>query len=255
MTAAVGVGVTVLTGGGGGRPAAKDTTAATTATRAAAPSPSAPRSDDGGQTDNPRGAPDSVGVKSVIPGWKVVRGGERNVAFDVPPDWTVDAESMSIGFEDDNGKPQEVMSSPAYYQHDWCDPGDSVGADRGAVGTKGAAGAGSLREAAETEAASWAYWAYQDKGKGTFSKAEDSRAFHNDHGISGWQAQATATGLPKADKCSPPGGIAYTVAWMDPSQRLPTPVVWVLYADTGMNDQLAQSVVDRIKSTIRPLKD
>jgi hypothetical protein len=31
-------------------------------------------------------------------------------------------------------------------------------------------------------------------------------------------------------------------------------VVWVLYADTGVPDQLAQSIVDKIKSSIRPLK-
>ena len=45
-------------------------------------------------------------VKPVVPGWKVVRRGERNVAFDVPPDWTVDSEGMSVGFEDDKGNPQ-----------------------------------------------------------------------------------------------------------------------------------------------------
>lgn len=256
VIAAVAVGVAVF-GGGKGKPDAKDTTSTVTAKpkpTSTTASPSTPGSDDGGQTDNPRGAPDSVDIKPVIPGWKVVRRGARNVAFDVPPDWTVDEEGLSIGFSDKSGKPEVVMGAPAYYKHDWCSTGGDMGADRAAVGTKGGAGAKSLRQAAESEAEAWAYWAYQDNGKGTFSKAQNSKEFHDAYGISGWQAQATATKLPKSNKCSPPSGIAYTVAWLDPAQKTPTAVVWVLYADTGVKDQLSQSIVDKIKSTIRPIK-
>jgi len=214
---------------------------------------STPATSGGSDTDNPRGAPGSLDVKPIIPGWKVDRRGERNVAFDVPPDWTVAEEGLSIGFDDNKGGPAVIMGAPAYYKHNWCTSGSST-ADRAAVGTKGGSGAKSLRAAAESEATAWAYWAYQDNGKGTFSKAQNSKAFHNSHGITGWQAQATASNVPKANKCSSPGGIAYTVAWLDPAQKTPTPVIWVLYADTGVSDQLAQSVVNQIESTIRPLK-
>jgi hypothetical protein len=212
-----------------------------------------PATSGGGDTDNPRGAPSALDVKPVIPGWKVVRRGERNVAFDVPPNWSVDKEGTSIGYDDNKGNPAVVMSAPAYYKHAWCKSSDGT-ADRAATGTKGGSGAKSLRSAAESEAEAWAYWAYQDNGKGTFSKAQDSKAFHNAHGITGWQAQATASALPKANKCSAPGGVAHTVAWLDPAQKTPTPVVWVLYADTGVSDQLSQSIVHQIEGSIRPLK-
>jgi hypothetical protein len=258
VVAAIAVGAVYVAGGG----KKDDAKGKTTPTATAPKSPTAtatPSTGDTGATapddgDNPRGAPGSLDVKPVIPGWQVVRRGERNVAFDVPPDWTVDKEGESIGFTDKSGKPEVVMGAPAYYKHEWCDPGNGSTADRAAVGTKGGTGAKSLRQAAENEAEAWAYWGYQDNGKGTFSKAQDSKAFHNSHGITGWQAQATATHLPKSNKCSPPSGIAYTVAWEDPAQKTPTPVVWVLYADTGVPDQLAQSIVDKIKSSIRPLK-
>lgn len=256
VIAAVVVGAVYFTGGDK-KNDAKDSPSPTVTTpkspTATPPTSDAPAASGGDESDNPRGGADSVDVKPVIPGWKVVRRGERNVAFDVPPDWTVDSEGMSIGFDDNKGKPAAIMSAPAYYKHEWCKPPEGT-ADRADAGTKGASGAKSLRSAAESEAEAWAYWAYQDNGKGTFSKAQDSKAFTNSHGISGWQAQATASNIPKANKCTPPGGIAYTVAWLDPAQKTPTPVVWVLYADTGVSDQLSQTIVDKIKSTIRPLK-
>jgi hypothetical protein len=160
---------------------------------------------------------------------------------------------MTIGFTDKKGDPQVAFGAPAYYKHAWCKSSDGE-SNRAAVGTKGGSGAKSLKNAADNEAVAWAYWAYQDNGKGTFSKAEDSKAFKDDYGITGWQSQATATEVVKANKCMPPSGTAYTVAWLDPSQKKPTPVVWVLYADTGVSDQLAQSVIDKIKGTIRPIK-
>ncbi|SEG71019.1 hypothetical protein SAMN05216223_108330 [Actinacidiphila yanglinensis] len=252
VIAAVAVGAVYVTGNHDKKDDAKETTKPTASVKpTGTPSTGAPAASGGDSSDNPRGA--ATDLKPVIPGWKVVKRDERNVAFDVPPDWTVDTEGMSIGFTDKKGDPQVVMSAPAYYKHAWCTTKDGD-SDRAAVGTKGGSGAKSLKNAADNEAEAWAYWAYQDNGKGTFSKAKDSKAFKDAYGISGWQSEATATNVPKANKCSSPGGVAYTVAWLDPAQKTPTPVVWVLYADTGVSDQLAQSVVDKIKSTIRPLK-
>ncbi|BBA95399.1 hypothetical protein RVR_239 [Actinacidiphila reveromycinica] len=252
VIAAVAVGAVYFTGDHDKKDDAKGPatpTATTPAKPTATPSPTDTAT--GTDDDNPRNG--GTEIKPVIPGWKVVRRDQRNVAFDVPPDWTVDSQGMSIGFSDDKGDPEVIMGAPAYYKQAWCKSSDGE-ADRAAVGTKGGSGAKSLKEAADNEAEAWAYWAYQDKGKGTFSKAKDSKAFTNSHGISGWQSEATATNVVKANKCVPPSGIAYTVAWKDPSQTTPTPVVWVLYADTGVSDQLSQSVVDKIKSTIRPLE-
>ncbi|MCL2731653.1 MAG: hypothetical protein FWE15_16685 [Actinomycetia bacterium] len=259
VIAAVIVGAVYFTGGDKKKDAQDDKSPTPTATVSKSPTPTPTPTDtgdtssSGGGDDNSRGAP--VDVKPVIPGWKVVERDERNVLFDVPPDWSVATQGMTIGFEDKNGDPKVAMSAPAYYKHDFCKSGNST-FDRAAVGTKGANGATSVRNAAEVQATSWAYWAYQDNGKGTFSKVLDSKAFQNSHGISGWQARATATNIPTPTKCSSPGGEAFTVAWLDPTQSDPTKklVVWVLYADRGVSDALAQSTIDKIKSSIRLIK-
>jgi hypothetical protein len=227
---------------------------ATTGTPTPSPTPTATGTMDAGgdDEDNPRGPAGSTEVPPVVPGWKVVKRAERNSAFDVPPGWTVGSESMSVGYEDDAGKPQVIVGAPAYYMEDTCKDG-KTSASNATAGTKGGAGAASLQAAPENEARAWAKWAFQENNKGTVSAALNSKAFHNAHGITGWQAQATMTNVPKANKCSS-NGIAYTVAWLDPAQKSPTPIVWVLWARTGVPDQLAQSVVDQIKATIRPIK-
>ncbi|HEY5835227.1 hypothetical protein [Streptomyces sp.] len=260
VIAAVVIGAVSLTGDGK-KNEAKDpapTPGAPTATTPT-PSPATPTATapavGGGSDDSPRGAPDSVDIKPVVPGWQVVKRGERNVAFDVPPDWTLDSEGTTIGFEDKDHNPAVAMGAPAYYKHDWCTNGSST-ADRGAVGTKGANGAKSIRNAAEVQAEAWAYWAYENDGKGTFSKAQRSRPFSNAHGITGWQAQAGATGIPRTSRCSSDGA-AYTVAWVDPTQSDPTKrlVVWVLYCDRGVADELPESTIEKIKSSIRLMRN
>jgi hypothetical protein len=259
VIAAVVVTVVFVTGSGDKKADAHGSTSpAVTATTPASPT-STPTTDPATQEppadegeDDPRGPAGSNDVAPVIAGWHVVKREERNSAFDVPPDWTVGSESMSIGYADDAGKPQVVVGAPAYYMEKACTNGKDTVANATA-GTKGAAGASSMQAAAENEARAWAKWAFQENGKGTVSPAQNSKAFHNAYGITGWQAQATMTSVPKANKCSS-NGIAYAVAWLDPAQKTPTPVVWVLWARQGVSDQLAQSVVDRIKSTIRPIK-
>lgn len=247
-----------LVSGGKKKADAHDTTppsptSTTSASAEPTPTPTAtqaPDSSDAG--DDPRGPAGSTDVTPVIAGWQPVKREARNSVFDVPPDWTLDSESMSIGYADDSGKPQVTVGAPAYFKKDVCTDGKNSVASATA-GTKGGAGASSIRAAAENEATAWARWAFQEGGKGTVSKPLNSKAFHNSYGITGWQAQATMTSVPKANKCSS-NGIAYTVAWLDPAQAKPTPVVWVLWARQGVPDQIAQSVIDKIKSSIRPMK-
>lgn len=230
-------------------------TAATPASPTAAPTPSEsvdPGAAGGDDGDDPRGPAGSTDVAPVVPGWQAVKREERNTVFDVPPDWTLGSESVSIGYEDDSGNPEVIAGAPAYYKKDACTDGDNSVADATAA-TKGGAGASSLRAEAEGEARAWAKYAFEENHKGTVSNALDSKAFRNSYGITGWQAQATMTSVPKADKCSS-NGIAYAVTWLDPAQAKPTLVVWVLWARQGVPDQLAQSVVDKIKSSIRPMK-
>jgi hypothetical protein len=259
VIAAVVITVAVVSGGGKNDDAQDTTTppvTATASTGTATPAPTATGTLEPGATggdDDPRGPAGSNDVSPVIPGWQAVKRQERNSVFDVPPDWTLGSESMSIGYGDDSGKPQVAVGAPAYFKEDVCTDGKNS-VSGASAGTKGGAGASSLQAAAENEARAWAKWAFQEKGKGTVSKALNSKAFHNSYGITGWQAQATTTAVPKANKCSS-NGIAYTVAWLDPAQPdKPTPVVWVLWARQGVPDQITQSVIDKIKSSIRPMK-
>lgn len=258
VIAAVVVGAVYLTGGKKKDEAGKSPSPATPTATTAAPAPTTAAPTDSavtaGSGDSPRGAPGSLDVKPVIPGWKVVKRTERNVAFDVPPDWTVGDEGEEIGFSDKSGGPAVAMGAPAFYKAGWCKTGDGT-SERAAAGTKGANGAKSVRNAAEVQATQWAYWAFQENGKGTFSKVLNSKAFHDTYGISGWQADATATRVPRTQKCATDGA-AYTVAWIDPTQSDPTMrlVVWVLYCDRGVSDEVSQATIDRIKSTIRLIK-
>ncbi|WUH95317.1 hypothetical protein OG900_37600 [Streptomyces sp. NBC_00433] len=257
VTAAAAVTVVLVSGGDKKTDAQDTTTPPATATSPASPTadptPTATGTQEPGATggDDPRGPQGSTDVSPVVPGWQAVKRQERNSVFDVPPDWTVGSESMTVGFADDSGKVQVAVGAPAYYKETACKVGDNDVADAGS-GTKGGAGASSLQAAAENEARAWAKWAFQEKGKGTVSKPLNSKAFHNAYGITGWQAQATMTSVPKTEKCAS-DGIAYTVAWLDPAQAKPTPVVWVLWARQGVPDQITQAVIDRIKSSIRPM--
>ncbi|MFG1807905.1 hypothetical protein [Streptomyces sp. NPDC049040] len=254
VIAAVVVTVAVVSGGDKKTDARDTTTPPAPTTSSAPPTPTPTATQDTGSTggDDPRGPAGEYDVSAVIPGWQPVKRQERNSVFDVPPDWTLGSESMTIGFADDSGKLQVAVGAPAYYKETACKVGNNEVADAGS-GTKGGAGASSLQAAAENEARAWAKWAFQEKGKGTVSKALNSKAFHNAYGITGWQAQATMTSVPKTDKCAS-DGIAYAVSWLDPAQAKPTPVVWVLWARQGVPDQITQSVIDKIKSSIRPMK-
>ncbi|MDJ0346865.1 hypothetical protein QMK19_37695 [Streptomyces sp. H10-C2] len=249
VIAAVVIGGVYLTGGGKDDTAAdpgKSPSASQSATPSATPSPSnttAAGSSGGG--DDSRGAPSDVEIKPVVPGWQVVRRAERNVAFDVPPNWQLAGEGVLTGFED-KGKPMVTMGAPAYYKPHWCDKDE-----RAAVGTKGANGAKSVQEAAEVQAETWAYWGYQENGKVTVAKTS-AKPFTNSHGISGYSSSATAKNVPKTTKCTSDGAV-FTVAWVDSTKAL---TVWVLYADrgAGVTDGVSDETITTIMGSIRELK-
>ena len=145
------------------------------------------------------------------------------------------------------------MSAPAYYKHEWCKPPEGT-ADRAAVGTKGGSGAKSLRSAAEAEARAWAYWAYQDHGKGTFSKAQNSKAFSNAHGITGWQAAGHRQQHPQGQQVHAARRHRLHRGLARPGADDADPGgLGALRRHGRVRRSCPQSIVDRIKSTIRPL--
>ncbi|MEV5241753.1 hypothetical protein AB0K89_21990 [Streptomyces cinnamoneus] len=237
VAAAVVTGVVVLKDDGGGEkePVAKATDAKPSASAPASPSAGAPE-------DNPRAGGE---VKPVIEGWKTVASSKRHNAFDVPPDWEVEPPNMSHGFVDDKGKGLVSMTSIATYKKGECAKDDK----RGAAGTKGAQGAKSEASAAEIEAVNWAYAAFDTKNTGKY-KENKAQPFKSDHGITGYTASATVTGVNKTEKCMTDGKV-FTVTYKDINGDLAT---WVLYAATGIDSEVPDDTIKKIMSTLRPLK-
>ncbi|MEU5420948.1 hypothetical protein ACH4UT_12095 [Streptomyces sp. NPDC020799] len=238
VAAAVITGVVVMKGDGEKTVAKGDPSSAPSS---AAPSSPAPSSD--APLDNPRGG--GAEVKPVIDGWKVVVSSKRHLAFDVPAEWSVDSPGMSVGFSDAKGKPLITMSSPAYYKQGSC----GKNSQKAAAGSKGAQGAKSEESAAKIEAENWLIAGYDQKQTGKLDST-DAKPFKSDHGITGYAASATVTGVKKTDKCSSDGK-SWTVTYKDTNDDLAT---WVLYADKGVDDELPDDTVKKIMSSLRPLK-
>ncbi|WP_432094473.1 hypothetical protein [Streptomyces sp. bgisy100] len=220
----------------------------------AAPSSSGAGDSGGGELANPRA--DSE-VKPVVPGWKTVVNGKRHSAFDVPPDWAVERPGTAIGFTDqkdtsDFPKSLVTMTSPAYAQEKWCTSKTESGREDttslGAAGTKGAQGAKSTAEAAQNEALSWVFAAYDQKKTGTF-RGTRAKPFKSDHGISGSTSSATVTGVKKTGKCTTDGK-AFAVTYRADTGDLAT---WVLYTAKGVEDEIPDATIRKIMSTLRPL--
>ncbi|MEU7135768.1 hypothetical protein [Streptomyces sp. NPDC046261] len=239
VAAAVITGVVVLGDDGDDKEPTAKGGAQPSASAPAAPSASASAE---APEDNPRAGGE---VKPVIAGWKTVISSKRHNAFDVPPDWEVESPTMTHGFEDDKGKGLVAMTSTASYKKGECEKDDK----RGAAGTKGAQGAKSEASAAEIEALNWVYAAFDQKQTGKFSEPK-AQPFKSDHGITGYTASATVTGVKKTGKCVTDGK-AFTVTYKDTKGDLAT---WVLYAATGFDGELPDETIKKIMSSLRPLK-
>ncbi|MEU8678180.1 hypothetical protein [Streptomyces sp. NPDC048560] len=202
--------------------------------------------------ENPRGGSDA---KPLIPGWKVVTNPKWGTQFDVPGDWEVASSTVISGFEDvknPTGPPAVGFSAPAYYKSKWCiDDADKDGTkeDTGlaGVGTKGAQGAKSTDEAARNEAGNWVWAPYaQEEPKGTVKVAK-SKPYTTKSGLSGSVATATAANVSKKKKCDTDGkSIAFS--FKNAKDEYST---WVLYANAGVDDELPDTTIQQILSTVR----
>lgn len=223
---------------------------------AASSSPSRSASDEPSEapspTDNPRAGGDA---KPTIEGWKVVTNPKHGTQFDVPPEWEVASSGMATGFEDekkDDGSPVVMMSAPAYLKSKWCEfdtekDGDPEDYGLSAVGTKGGKGAKNADEAAYNEAGNWVWAAYaQTEPKGTV-KITKAKEYTTSSGLKGSVSTATAKGVKKENKCETDGkSIAFS--FKDPRGEFKS---WVLYAATGVSEELDDATIQKILSTVR----
>lgn len=203
-------------------------------------------------TENPRGGDEG---KPTIAGWKVVSNPKHGTQFDVPPAWEVAGSSISTFFEDEkkgDGTPVVVMSAPAHYKSKWCTfdtdkDGKPETWGQSSVGTKGGKGATDSATAAYNEAGNWVWAGYaQTEPKGTV-KITKAKPYTTKSGLSGSVATATALGVKKENKCETDGkSIAFS--FKDSKGDFKS---WVLYANTGVKDEVPDATIAQILSTVR----
>lgn len=202
--------------------------------------------------DNPR---DGSDAKPLIPGWKVVTNPKWGTQFDVPGDWEVASSGMISGFENvknPEGPPAVGFSAPAFYKSKWCiDDADKDGTKEdtslAGVGTKGAQGAKSTDEAAGIAADNWSWAPYaQEEPKGTV-KVGKAKPYTTKSGLSGSVVTATAANVKKNEKCDTDGkSIAFS--FLNAKKEY---AIWVLHANAGVKDELPDTTIQQILSTVR----
>ncbi|MEE1755477.1 hypothetical protein [Streptomyces sp. SP18CS02] len=203
--------------------------------------------------DNPRDG--SSNAKPTIPGWKVVYNPKYGTQFDVPADWEV-GNSGGLTFIEDkkknDGQPILTMSAPAYFKGEWCTfdtnkDGREEQWSLATVATKGGQGAKDTAEASYNEAFNWVYGAYaQLEAKGTV-KATKAVPYTSKSGLTGHVSTATALNTKKDNKCDTDGkSIAFSF-----KNAKGDFASWVLYANAGIKDELANELIQQILSTVR----
>ncbi|MEU5162129.1 hypothetical protein AB0G74_21340 [Streptomyces sp. NPDC020875] len=231
--------------GGSGASAAPSGTGDQAASSAPAPPPQP-------TGPNPRAGKDA---EPTIPGWKVVVNPGHGTMFDVPPEWNLMGAGMQSGFEDEkkgDGSPAVVFSAPAQLKPTWCladlnKDGKMEDWSLAAAGTRGGRGAKSTADAAYNDAYNWAWAAYAQTDPDGTVKVVKPKAFTTTSGLSGSMSTARATGTKKRHKCETDGkSVAFS--FKDARSEIKT---FVLYANTGIKDELPDATIQRILGSVR----
>lgn len=206
--------------------------------------------------ENPRGGEEA---KPSIPGWKPVYNPRHGTLFDVPASWEVAGSGVSMIIEDrkkDDGSAYIVMSAPAEYKSKWCSEdsdkdGSMEDSNLAATGTRGGQGATDTAENVRNEAGAWVFGPFaQDEPETKVKqliKISPAEAYTSKSGLSGHVATAKATGLTKKGKCDTDGkSIAFS--FKNAKGDFAT---WVLYANAGVKDEVPDTLMRQILSTVR----
>jgi hypothetical protein len=199
--------------------------------------------------------------RPTVPGWKVVVNPKWGTAFDVPPDWDVLPEDTLIGFEDSRvdyddpenwGKVVIVMSGPAVLREDWCasdDDNDGRVEDTAlaAAGTKGARGAEDTADIALSQVDQWVYGGYTQPDTRSIVRDETARPYTTRSGVKGSVARARSEDTPREGECASDGK-AVTFGFRNAVGDF---VAWSLHSARGVPDEVPDSTVMKILSTVR----
>ncbi|MEO3788380.1 hypothetical protein ABGB12_34055 [Actinocorallia sp. B10E7] len=194
--------------------------------------------------------------RPTVRGWKVVINPKWGTAFDVPPDWEVGPPDSLIGFTDDGAEdsttPIILMSAPARLKKDWCisDEGKDGLMDYtwlAAAGTKGAIGGKSTGEIASFQVVQWVYGGYTQPDKKSITYDKVAKPYTTESGIRGSIAWARSKGTPQRGPCASDGK-AITFGFKNSAGAF---VAWSLYCARGVKDELPDSTIMKILSTVR----
>ncbi|MFE7427427.1 hypothetical protein [Streptomyces sp. NPDC057545] len=201
---------------------------------------------------NPRGGDDA---KPLVAGWKVVTNPKWGTRFDVPGDWEVGAPGTFSFFEDEkkgDHSPLIGFTGPSYLQKKWCvDDSDKNGVEEtsslASAGSRGAQGATDAAKNAHSEAGTWAWGAFAQHMPQSTIKFTPARQYTTKSGLTGQVVTATAPGVTKRQKCDSDGKtIAFTF-----KNKNGEFASWVLYAAANVPDELPDTTIEKILSTVR----
>ncbi|MGA4847500.1 hypothetical protein ACOBQB_15000 [Streptomyces sp. G5(2025)] len=244
VVVAAGVTGALLLGGGKG-----DSAEPGPAKSGSAPGPSA-----SGSADNPRAG---AAPGPTVPGWKVVVNPKRGIAFDVPPEWSLESRDWAGGYveekdADDESAPFLVAyAAPAYYKEKWCESDEDKDGVKdyvplAAAGTRGNKDANSTEQIARHDATMWVYGPYTqpDRKKVTTGPVE---SYTTKSGLKGSLASATSAGVDKQGKCDSDGK-ATVFAFKDSAGKFAS---WSFHGARGVREELPDATVKKIVSTVR----
>lgn len=187
-------------------------------------------------------------VPAVTAGWQGVLSPKENVAYDVPPDWTVEPAGMLTGFEDESG-PRTVMHGVSTFAEDAC-PG-TRGSHRGRVGFMSAKTVEPER-AARVAPVLWAEAAAElpeNSGKVPIPKA--SRVPIAGGTLSAYQASAVVD-LSPGGECPAPRMKVTAVAFTRPGSQ--DTALFIVYTDLDVPDRMPADVASKIVASLRPAR-
>lgn len=184
-------------------------------------------------------------VDASVAGWRGVLSQREEFAYDVPKDWRVEAPEFVTGFRDDSGDLRLELHGVSTYRPEACP--DAKGSIRGRAGFAESAD-DDPKTATKEAAVAWADSAIGlDAGSGKVNPSAPRSVPIADGKLSA----TVVTAEVKAPKgaCSAPR-IKVTAAAFSPSSG-PT-LVFVMYMDQGVDDELDDGITDTIVRSLRP---
>lgn len=202
--------------------------------------------------DDPRAGlaarPDPV----VADDWQVQVDVERNLAFDVPPGWTVEDPGTLRGFEfeDEDGEWHTFPLRPVTAYLDGFCGGAS---NRALAGNTGAIGATDPAAAAASQALNYVLAGFDQHQEGTRTDVS-AEPFTSGQGFEGYIASSSVADVPEPADAESDGcphvtaGTAVSVGYLDGNSDVAT---WLIVYDQGIDEELDQQTLDMIIDSIR----